>query len=70
MRVDVPTLVTGLIVTGFALISGWFASGRALIAPGKIWFAAVLLAAGAVGLVLSLGRRAPQEKETTQGKQP
>ncbi|MDO5093274.1 MAG: hypothetical protein Q4D79_07605 [Propionibacteriaceae bacterium] len=70
MKVDVPTLVTGLIVTGFALISGWFASGHWLIAPGKTWFAAVLLAAGAIGLVLSLGRRAPEEKESTQRKQP
>lgn len=55
-RIDLPTLVTGLVLTGFAVVALWFNSGRVLLAPGKMWFAAVLLVVGCLGLLLSLGK--------------
>lgn len=42
---DVPTLVTGIILTGFGLITGWVASGSVVLEPIKMVFATVLLGA-------------------------
>ncbi len=63
---DIPTLVTGLIVTGFALLTAWAASGQVLITSGKTWFSVVLIAAGAIGLGLSLAH--PPEDENNPSR--
>lgn len=54
---DVPTLVTGIILTGFGLITGWVASGSVVLEPIKMVFATVLLGAGVIGLIISLSVR-------------
>lgn len=56
-RIDVATLVTGLTLVGFAILCGLVAAGHALVRPASMWFALVLLASGAVGLLVSLPRR-------------
>lgn len=53
--VDVPALVTGLILLGFAAVSAWLITGHELVGPASMWFASVLMVAGVVGLVVSLG---------------
>lgn len=53
-RIDVAALVTGLILLGFAAISGWLLAGNDLIGEPAMWFATVLITAGIVGLVVSL----------------
>lgn len=55
-RLDLPTLLTGLVLVGFAAVGLWFGSGMPLVAPGKMWFAAVLLTVGTLGLMIGLGR--------------
>ena len=32
-RLDVPTMVTGVIVTGFAAVSAWAALGQGFVIP-------------------------------------
>lgn len=61
-RIDLPTLLTGLVLVGFAAVGLWFGSGMNLLSPGKLWFAAVLLTVGILGLMLGLGRP-PQNKK-------
>lgn len=56
-HLDVPTLVTGIALTGFGLLAAVIASGASLAGPVSIWFAGVLLVAGAIGLFISLARR-------------
>lgn len=56
-HMDVPTLVTGLALTGFGLLSAGIALGAELASPTSIWFAIALLIAGFVGLFVSLARR-------------
>ena len=53
--VDVPALVTGLILLGFGAVGAWLLTGRALMGPPSMWFASVLMLAGVIGLVVSLG---------------
>lgn len=75
---DVPALVTGLILLGFTSVSVWLLVGRHVIGPTAMWFAAILMVAGIVGLAVSLstsrrvGRRpaAQQLKMTTRGRNP
>lgn len=57
-QLDVATLVTGLALTGFAVLGGLVAAGYTLVQPASMWFALVLLGAGVVGLVISLTRPA------------
>lgn len=52
--VDVPSLVTGLILLGFAAMGAWLLTGRALVGPPSMWFASILMMAGVIGLVVSL----------------
>ncbi|MCC2592295.1 hypothetical protein LKO27_02510 [Tessaracoccus sp. OS52] len=59
-RLDVATLITGLALTGFAILSLVVATGHTLVQPASIWFALVLLGSGIVGLVVSLAR-GPEE---------
>lgn len=54
--VDVPALVTGLILLGFASISGWILMGNTVVGPPAMWFATILILAGIVGLLVSLTR--------------
>ena len=66
-RLDVPTMVTGVIVIGFAAISAWAALGQGFVIPMKTLFAGVLLMAGSLGLMIILGRspgdRKPNERK-------
>lgn len=57
MRRDVPTLLTGLVVTGFSGVVLWLALGFPLPGEARLWFAGLLLGAGTLGLMLSLWRR-------------
>ncbi len=52
--VDVPALVTGLILVGFTSVSAWILSGHDLIGPPAMSFATVLMVAGIVGLIAGL----------------
>ncbi len=52
--VDVPALVTGLILLGFASISAWLLVGNGVVGPPAMWFATVLITAGIIGLIISL----------------
>lgn len=52
--VDVPAMVTGIILLGFAGIGAWLTSGHPLVGAPSMWFASVLMLAGLVGLVVSL----------------
>lgn len=56
-HLDVPSLVTGLLATGFGLLALWILLGNRLVAPIPMWFASVLLIAGVIGLLASLGSR-------------
>ncbi|MDO5067335.1 MAG: hypothetical protein Q4D96_08665 [Propionibacteriaceae bacterium] len=60
-RLDLPTLLTGLVLTGFAGVGLWFGTGMPQLVSGKMWFAAVLLAVGTLGLMLGLSR-GPHDK--------
>ena len=66
-RLDVPTMVTGVIVTGFAAVSAWAALGQGFVIPMRMLFAGVLLMAGSLGLMIILGRspgdRKPNERK-------
>lgn len=53
-KVDVPAMVTGIILLGFAVIGGWLTLGHVLVGAPSMWFASVLMVAGLVGLVISL----------------
>lgn len=55
--IDVPTLVTGITLTGLGGVAGIIALGESLVEPVSLWFAGVLLLAGFVGLFVSLARR-------------
>ncbi len=52
--IDVPGLVTGLIVLGFTAMGTWFLSGRQVVGNPVMWFATILIVAGIVGLIVSL----------------
>ncbi len=52
--IDVPALVTGLILLGFASITGWTLTGNNVVGPPAMWFATVLITAGIIGLITSL----------------
>ena len=54
---DVPALVTGLILLGFGAVGAWLLSGRQLVGPPSMWFASILMLAGIIGLVVSLTTR-------------
>ncbi|MGV8846567.1 hypothetical protein [Tessaracoccus sp.] len=54
--VDVPSMVTGLILLGFGAIVAWLLTGGQLVGPASMWFASILLIAGLIGLVISLTR--------------
>lgn len=54
-NVDVPALVTGIILLGFGGIAAWLLLGHALVGPPTMWFASVLMMAGLIGLIVSLG---------------
>ena len=54
--VDVPALVTGLVLLGFVALMAWILTGGQLVGPPSMWFASVLLVAGVLGLVISLTR--------------
>ena len=77
-NVDVPALVSGLILLGFASVSVWLLLGRDIIGPTTMWFAAILMVAGVVGLAVSLstarrvGRRPAGEQlnMTTRERNP
>jgi hypothetical protein len=64
-RIDVPTIVTGVIIIGFAAISAWAATTRHLPIPSRTLFAGVLLVAGALGLMIIL-RRSPGGGKTNE----
>jgi hypothetical protein len=66
-RLDVPTMVTGVIVIGFAAISAWAALGQGFVIPMKTLFAGVLLVAGSLGLMIILGR-SPGNRKTNERK--
>ncbi len=53
-RIDVPALVTGLIVLGFAAMGAWILLGGSVIGPTAMWFATILIMSGIVGLIVSL----------------
>lgn len=53
---DVPALVTGLIVLGFAGMGAWILLGGTVIGPTTMWFATILIVSGIVGLIVSLRR--------------
>lgn len=55
-RIDVPALVTGLILLGFAALGTWILTGHELVGPASMWFASILMVAGAVGLLVSFVR--------------
>ena len=65
--VDVPTIVTGVVITGFAAVIAWVGSGQGLLGPTKLWFAGIPMVAGSIGLMISLGR-SPRGKETTANR--
>ncbi len=67
-RIDVASLVTGVILIGFSAITIWFISGYGLLAPGRMWFTAVLAVAGVTGLTISLGQR-PEDNTHRRRKQ-
>ena len=67
-RVDVPTIVTGLIATGFAAVSTWVALTREALLPVSTLFAGVLLVAGSLGLMIILGRSPGNEKSKERKK--
>lgn len=52
--VDVPALVTGIIVLGFTGMGAWLLSGGRVVGEPAMWFATILMVAGIVGLVVSL----------------
>lgn len=54
-NVDVPALVTGIILLGFGAIAAWLLLDNPLVGPPTMWFASVLMVAGLIGLVVSLG---------------
>lgn len=56
--IEVPTLVSGLLLLGFGLLAVWVLAGHQLVTPIPMWFAAVLMLAGIVGLLVSLAGRA------------
>ena len=56
--IDVATLVTGLVGLGIGALVLWLLTGHRLTEPAAMWFAAVPLVSGAVGLVLTLRRAA------------
>lgn len=66
-RLDVPTMVTGVIVIGFAVISAWAALGQGFMIPMRTLFAGVLLVAGSLGLMILLGR-SPGNRKTNERK--
>ena len=66
-RLDVPTMVTGVIVIGFAAISAWAALGHGFIIPMRTLFAGVLLVAGSLGLMIILGS-SPGDRKTNERK--
>ena len=66
-RLDVPTMVTGVIVTGFAAVSAWAALGQGFVIPMRMLFAGVLLVAGSLGLMIILGR-SPGNRNTNERK--
>ena len=66
-RLDVPTMVTGVIVTGFAAVSAWAALGQGFVIPMRMLFAGVLLVAGSLGLMIILGR-SPGDRKTNERK--
>lgn len=66
-RLDVPTMVTGVIVIGFAVISAWAALGQGFVIPMRTLFAGVLLVAGSLGLMILLGR-SPGNRKTNERK--
>ena len=51
---DVPALVTGLIVLGFAVMGAWILLGKSVIGPTAMWFATILIVSGILGLIVSL----------------
>ncbi len=51
---DVPALVTGLILLGFTAMGAWLLSGGQVIGDPAMWFATILIVAGIVGLIVSL----------------
>lgn len=52
--IDVPSLVTAIILLGFTATSGWLLSGRQVVGDPVMWFAIILITAGIIGLGLSL----------------
>ncbi len=66
-RLDVPTMVTGVIVTGFAAVSAWAALGQGFVIPMRMLFAGVLLVAGSLGLMIILGS-SPGDRKTNERK--
>nr|WP_315567133.1 hypothetical protein [Arachnia propionica] len=66
-RLDVPTMVTGVIVIGFAAIFAWAALGQGFVIPMRTLFAGVLLVAGSLGLMIILGR-SPGNRKTNERK--
>ena len=66
-RLDVPTMVTGVIVIGVAAIPAWAALGQGFVIPMKTLFAGVLLVAGSLGLMIILGR-SPGNRKTNERK--
>ena len=66
-RLDVPTMVTGVIVIGFAAISAWAALGQGFVIPMRTLFAGVLLVEGSMGLMIILGR-SPGNRKTNERK--
>ena len=66
-RLDVPTMVTGVIVTGFAAVSAWAALGQGFVIPMRMLFAGVLLVAGSLGLMIILGS-SPGDRKTNEMK--
>ena len=66
-RLDVPTTVTGVIVTGFAAVSAWAALGQGFVIPMRMLFAGVLLVAGSLGLMIILGS-SPGDRKTNERK--
>ena len=67
-RLDVPTMVTGVIVIGFAAISAWAALGQGFVIPMRMLFAGVLLVAGSLGLMIILGRSPGDSKPNERKK--
>ncbi|MDO5736179.1 MAG: hypothetical protein Q4P15_06860 [Propionibacteriaceae bacterium] len=51
---DVPALVTSLILLGFGGVGAWLLTGHHLVGPPSMWFASILMVAGIVGLMVSL----------------